>query len=54
MTDKEFLEWMYNRLVCFHEEDERKDYMSKFRAIISSTDPEHLTPNVTEWRNSNE
>lgn len=35
MNDKEFLQWIYDRLVMRHKEDERKDYMMRFRNIIN-------------------
>ena len=45
MKDKEFLEWIYDRLAIRYEEDERSDYMYKFRAIIRATDENQITPN---------
>lgn len=54
MKDKEFLNWIYERLVHVHGEPENVDYMNKLRCIIKMTDPEQVTRNiVTEpWENS--
>ena len=34
MSDKEFLKWIYERLVEVHNENENYDYMWRFRKII--------------------
>jgi hypothetical protein len=34
MKDSEFLQWLHNRLVYVHKEDELFDYMHRLRAII--------------------
>ena len=46
MKDKEFLEWLYERLVTVHGENPRYDYMYKLGNIIEATDPEQVTPNL--------
>lgn len=46
MSDKEFLQWIHDRLVLVHGENERIDYMWKLRSIISSTQIDKITPNV--------
>lgn len=50
MKDKEFLQWIYNRLKK-HGEDYHKDYMNKLRCIIASTDEDKETPNthIPDW-----
>lgn len=47
MHDKEFLQWIHDRLQHMHGENENMDYMHKLRAIIKATDPAQLTPNVS-------
>jgi hypothetical protein len=34
MTDNEFLQWIYDRMVNVYNENELFDYMQKFRGII--------------------
>jgi len=46
MNDKEFLQWIHDRLQHVHNESGLVDYMHKLRSIIAATDPEQLTPNV--------
>jgi acetylornithine deacetylase/succinyl-diaminopimelate desuccinylase-like protein len=46
MHDREFLQWIHDRLNQVHGENEFVDYMHKLRAIINATDPDQLTPNV--------
>jgi len=46
MKDKEFLQWIHDRLQCVHGESEHVDYMHKLRAVIGATDPDQLTPNT--------
>ncbi len=46
MNDKEFLQWIHDRLENVHGESAMIDYMHKLRAIINATDSEKLTPNV--------
>ena len=45
-NDKEFLQWIHDRLVHVHNEDENFDYMHKLKNVIRSTDPEKSTPNM--------
>jgi hypothetical protein len=33
-SDKEFLEWIYERMICVHGERDMYDYMINFKAII--------------------
>lgn len=44
MDDKEFLQWIYNRLVEVHGESPQRDYMHRLRAIADVQD--RHTPNV--------
>lgn len=37
MNDKEFLNWVYERLKYIHKEDERSTYMRRFSKIIDDT-----------------
>lgn len=46
MSDKEFLQWIHDRLVLIHGENENFDYMWKLRSIISNTQTDKVTPNV--------
>jgi len=46
MKDKEFLQWIHDRMLHVHGENPPVDYMCKLRAIIAATDPNKLTPNV--------
>jgi len=46
MTDKEFLTWLWERLVYMHGENPGYDYMSKLASIIDAMDPEKITPNT--------
>ena len=46
MRDKDFLQWIHDRLEHQHGENPNYDYMSKLRAIIRATDPERETPNI--------
>jgi len=50
MKDKQFLMWLYVRLVEVHGESPMLDYMHKLRAIISSTPESQFTPNGAENR----
>ena len=36
MTTKEFLTWIYNRLVYVYNENPKLDYMIRFKTIIDS------------------
>lgn len=46
MKDKEFLQWIHDRLMNKHGEDRNYDYMYKLRAIINLIPPDRETPNV--------
>lgn len=46
MNDKEFLQWIHDRLIQVHRESGLKDYMHKLRSIINATDSDKYTPNV--------
>lgn len=38
MTDKEFLKWIYNRLIGVYEVHKNTDYMLRLKKIIDSMD----------------
>lgn len=44
MTDKEFLNWIHDRLEHVHKENRLYDYMYRLRAITESTPEEKTTP----------
>lgn len=46
MKDKEFLIWLYNRLVNIHGESKYYDYIYKLVSIINAMDEDQETPNV--------
>jgi hypothetical protein len=46
MKDKEFLEWLRDRLIYIHRENQHVDYMGKLQSIIDATNPEQVTPNM--------
>jgi len=46
ISDKEFLQWIHDRLCFVHNENVNYDYMHKLRAIIESTNEKKFTPNV--------
>lgn len=48
MLDKEFLQWIHDRLEFVHKEDHRVDFMYKLRAIIKETPQDKYTPNIGE------
>ena len=48
MKDKEFLQWIYNRLVYVHNENELFDYMHKLKAIIEVMPGDQETPKVID------
>ena len=54
MSDKEFLQWMHDRLQHRHGEDPHFDYMHKLRAIIDSTPEDKVTPNIASCTKNNE
>lgn len=45
MKDKDFLQWIHDRLEHVHEEERDMDYMCKLRSIIHNYDPDKVTPN---------
>ena len=47
MKDKEFLQWIHNRLKEVHKENVDVDYMHKLRAIIKDYPDDKITPNVS-------
>jgi len=51
MKDKDFLIWLYQRLVYVHSENPLMDYMYKLRAIIQAIPSEQETPNVSLLNN---
>lgn len=51
MKDKEFLQWIHERLQHVHNENPYVDYMHKLRAIIRSTPENRLTPNNSSDNN---
>jgi hypothetical protein len=46
MSDKEFLQWIHDRLHYQHKENVNIDYMHKLRAIIKGVPDDKRTPNV--------
>jgi len=59
MNDREFLIWVYSRLLNYEEDNkslgnlgESVDYLHKFRAVITSIPPNQLTPNDGRGQNS--
>lgn len=54
MKDRDFLMWLYQRMINIYKEDPLIDYMWKLRSIINSTDKNQYTPNtvsVEEFNN---
>jgi hypothetical protein len=51
MSDKEFLQWIHDRLHHIHGESIHVDYMHKLRAVINATDEDQKTPNVCSTDN---
>lgn len=51
LKDKEFLEWLRDRLHYQHNEKLNVDYMMKLQAIIDNTEESKVTPNIvgTNW-----
>ena len=52
MNNVEFLQWIYDRLVNVHGENESYDYMHKFKAIIANYDKYKITLNRKEQSKS--
>jgi len=46
MKDKEFLQWIHDRLRFVYGENQHVDYMIKLKSIIRSTEKDKITPNV--------
>ena len=46
MYDKDFLQWIHDRLEFQYKENPRVDYMLKLKAIINATPEFQLTPNT--------
>ncbi len=46
MNDKDFLQWIYDRLKYQYNENINVDYMSKLKCIIEDYDNDKVTPNV--------
>lgn len=43
--DKEFLNWLVDRLVNVYNENPNTDFVHKLRAIANNTDPEQISIN---------
>jgi len=43
MNDKEFLQWIFDRLEQVHKENKNFDYMHKLKAIVEGTDKDKNT-----------
>jgi len=52
MKDRDFLIWIYDRLVEVHHEEEHFDYMLKLRDIIRTTDPGNESESLWQSKNS--
>lgn len=46
MLDKEFLEWLHERLQYVHNENPNVDYMRKLRSITAAIPADQETPNT--------
>jgi len=42
MSDKEFLQWIFQRMCMIHGENVNYDYMHKFKEIIDNQDGRHI------------
>ena len=47
MKDKEFLQWMLDRLAQVHDENRDIDYMLRLKCIIESYDKDKITHNLS-------
>jgi hypothetical protein len=47
MSDKEFLNWLADRLVNVYGESEYVDFVHKLRNIALAMPPEQCTPNIS-------
>jgi hypothetical protein len=54
MKDKQFLEWLHDRLEFIHGENFNVDYMGKFRSIIKTIPVDQETPNTMPSRKSDD
>jgi len=55
MKDKQFLQWIHDRLYYVYHESPNVDFMHKLRAIIEVTPEDQETPNVgINWTESKE
>lgn len=43
MNDKAFLQWIHDRLVMVHHENEFVDFLWRLRAIIDATSPDQMS-----------
>lgn len=43
MTDKDILQFIYDRMINHGEESPNYEYMQKFKAIIDNTNPKQIT-----------
>jgi len=48
MFDKEFLQWIYDRMHKVHGENMDLDYMHKLKSIIDATPDKQLTPSIVK------
>ncbi len=46
VKDKDFLEWIYDRLKYQYDESIHIDYMRKLKCIIEAYDKDKITPNI--------
>lgn len=46
MTDKQFLQWVHDRLINVHKENYNYDFMGKLRAVINATPNEQRSYNT--------
>ena len=47
MNDKQFLQFIHDRLLEIHFEPKNIDYMHKLRAVIAAYPSDKITPNKT-------
>jgi len=52
LSDKEFLQWIHDRLKVVHKENANLNYMKRLRTIISNQPPRDTTQ--TNWREHDE
>lgn len=51
MTDKEFLSWIYNRMIYKYGENENVDYLHRFKRIIDSLQEEPISEELEKAAN---